>query len=164
MKQTETISLRGVYRVQIVNPHEGGRVVGDSGWHTNQVVNLGVNDYLAQLLGDMAGSKQITHVALGTGTVPGAAATGLDGELDETSSRAGVTAATSSNSMKARFTATFNSASSFTSTTVSIKNIGLFHQSNVTAGTLFAGATFATSTVATNQQVNVTYDVDFTTS
>lgn len=155
-------ALRGMYRVQIANGD--GSLAGDSGWHKNQIVNLGVNDYLAQLMGDMAGSKQITHVALGTGTEPGAAATSLNGELDETSSRAGVTAATSSNSMKLRLTATFASQSSFVSTTMSIKNIGLFHQSNVTAGTIFAGNTYATSTVATNQNVNVTYDVDFSTS
>ena len=158
----EGMKLRGCYRLQITDPD--GSVMGDSGWHENQVVNLGVNDYLCQLLGDMAGSKQITHVALGTGTVPGAAATALDGELDQTSSRAAVTAATSSSSFKARFTATFNSASSFTSATVTLQNIGLFHQSNVTAGTLFAGNTYATSTCATNQNVNVTYDIDFSTS
>jgi len=155
-------ALRGMYRVQIEN--KDGSLAGDSGWYENQITNLGVNDYLAQLVGNMAGSKQITHVALGTGTEPGAAATSLNGELDQTSSRAGVTAATSANSMKLRLTATFASQSSFVSTTMSIKNIGLFHQSAVTAGTLFAGNTYATSTVATNQNVNVTYDVDFSTS
>lgn len=158
----EGIKLRGFYRVHIEDPD--GSIVGDSGWHENQVVNLGVNDYLAQLLGNMAGSKQVTHVALGTGTAPGAAATTLDGELDQTSSRAGVTAATSATSMKARFTATFASQSSFVSATMSIANIGLFHQSNVTAGTLMAGNTYASSTCATNQNVNVTYDIDFSTS
>lgn len=158
----DSMKLRGCYRLQITDPD--GSVMGDSGWHENQVVNLGVNDYLCQLIGGMAGSKVITHVALGTGTVPGAAATALDGELDQTSSRAAVTAATSSSSFKARFTATFNSASSFTSATVTLQNIGLFHQSNVTAGTLFAGNTYATSTCATNQNVNVTYDIDFSTS
>ena len=160
--QAEGMKIRGAYRLQIVDPD--GSVAGDSGWHKNQIVNLGVNDYVCQLLGDMAGSKQITHMALGTGTAPGAAATSLEGELDETSSRAAVTAATSSSSMKARFTATFNSANSFVTATMSIKNIALFHQSNVTAGTLFAGNTYATSTVATNQNVNATYDVDMSTS
>lgn len=158
----DTIKLRGFLRLQIEDPD--GSIVGDSGWIKNQVTNLGVNDYFAQLLGNMAGSKQVTHVALGTGTAPGAAATSLDGELDSTSSRAAVTAATSSTSMKARFTATFNSANSFASDTVSVKNIGLFHQSNVTQGTLLAGNTFATSTCATNQNVNVTYDIDLGTS
>jgi hypothetical protein len=156
------IKMRGFYRLQIVDPD--GTVTGDSGWHENQIVNLGVNDYLCQLLGAMAGSKQITHAALGTGTAPGAAATGLAGELDQTSSRAAVTAATSSSSMRARFTATFASGNSFVTTTMTLQNIGLFNQSNVTAGTLFAGNTYATSTCAVNQNVNVTYDIDFSTA
>lgn len=159
----EGFKLRGCYRIHIVDPD--GTIQGDSGWHENQVVNLGVNDYLAQLIGNMAGSKQITHAALGTGTAPGAAATSLDGEIDHaTNSRAAVTAATSSTSMKARFTATFESSDNFLSETVTLNNIGLFHQSNVTAGTLFAGNTYNTSSCATNQNVNVTYDIDFSTS
>lgn len=157
-----TLGLRGFYRVQVENPD--GSLHGDSGWHKNQIVNLGVNDYVCQLLGDMAGSKQVSHVALGTGTAPGAAATSLEGELDSTSSRAAVTAATSSNSFKARFTATFNSANSFASATVTLKNIGLFNTSTTTVGTLFCGNTYATSTCATNQNVNITYDVDMSTS
>lgn len=156
------LGLRGCYRLQIVDP-DGG-IAGDSGWHKNQIVNLGVNDYVCQLLGGMAGSKQITHVALGTGTAPGAAATALEGELDSTSSRAAVTAATSSNSFKARFTATFASANSFASATVTLKNIGLFNTSTTTVGTLFCGNTYATSSCATNQAVNVTYDIDMSTT
>jgi hypothetical protein len=154
----EAIKARGFFRVQIT---EDGEVVGDSGWHENQVVNLGFNQYLAlSLLGD-GSAKSVTHVALGTGTEPGAAATSLEGELDETSSRAAVTTATSSSSKRARFTATFASNSSFVSTTMTLKNIGLFNTSAATTGTIFAGNTFATSTCATNQAVNVTYDVDF---
>jgi hypothetical protein len=165
-RATEAIAtemrIKGCYRLHIVDPD--GTITGDSGWIANQVTNDGVNQYLAQLLGAMAGSKQITHVALGTGTAPGAAATALDGELDNTSSRAAVTAGSSSNSMKARFTATFNSASSFTTETVTLQNIGLFNTSAATTGTVFAGNTYATSTCATNQSVNITYDIDFSTA
>ena len=107
------------------------------------------------------GAKSVTHVALGTGTQPGAADTGLQGELAQTSSRAAVTTATSSTSKRARFTATFASNSSFVSTTMTLKNVGLFNTSQQNTGTLFSGNTFATSTCATNQQVQLTYDVDF---
>lgn len=155
------IKLKGAFRLQIT---EGDKIVGDSGWHRNQITNDGVNDYVAQLLGDMAGSKQITHMALGTGTEPGASDTTLQGELDSTSSRAAVTANTSSTSMKLQLLATFNSANSFASATVTLKNIGLFHQSNVTQGTIFAGNTYATSTCATNQNVNCTYEIDLATT
>lgn len=156
---TEGMRVKGFYRVRINNPDD--TVFGDSGWYENQVVNLGFNDYLCQLLGNMGGSKQVTHVALGTGTEPAAAGTTLQGELGQTSSRAGVTAATSNTSKRVRFTATFASGSSFVSTTMTLKNIGLFNTSTQNSGTIFAGNTYATSTCATNQNVNVTYDIDF---
>jgi len=155
----EKTAVRGMYRLQIVDPD--GTIAGDSGWHENQVVNLGFNQYLALSLCGNAGSKKVTHVALGTGTEPGAAATSLDGELTEVSSRAAVTTATSSTSKRARFTGTFASASSFVSTTMTLRNIGLFNTSTRTTGTIFAGNTYATSTCASNQAVNVTYDIDF---
>jgi hypothetical protein len=60
-----------------------------------------------------------------------------------------------------QFTATFASSDSFMSATANISNIGLFQQSNVTTGTLFAGNTYASSSCATNQNVNATYTVSF---
>ena len=68
------LKVRGLFRVRIM---ENGRAVGDSGFRENQVVNLGFDQYLCQLLADAAGSKQITHMLIGTGTEPGAAATSL---------------------------------------------------------------------------------------
>jgi hypothetical protein len=146
------VKIRGFYRVHIADP--GGEIVGDSGWKKNQVTNLGFNKFLVSALGAIAGSLQISHLALGTGTVPGAAATTLDGEV---TSRQAVTAATSSTSKTLRLTGTFASADAFVGATVTLQNIGLFNSAS--AGTLFAGNTFATSTCATNQAVNVTYDL-----
>jgi hypothetical protein len=157
--EQQAVRVKGTYRLQIVDPD--GTIAGDSGWHENQVVNLGFNQYLVLSLLNDGAAKSVTHVAIGTGTEPGAAATTLEGELTEVSSRAAVTTATSSTSKRARFTATFASASSFVSTTMSIKNIGLFNTSTRTTGTIFAGNTYATSTCATNQNVNITYDIDF---
>lgn len=159
MEQALMTKVRGSYRLQIVDPD--GTIQGDSGWHENQIVNDGFNQYLVlNLLGNGA-AKSVTHIALGTGTQPAAAGTSLQGELTQTSSRAAVTTASSTSSLRARFTATFVSASSFVSTTMSLKNIGLFNTSAVTTGTIFAGNTYDTSTCATNQAVNVTYDIDF---
>jgi hypothetical protein len=152
--------IHGCFRLQIVDPD--GKVAGDSGWHKNQITNLGFNEYLVSALGAIAGSKQVTHMALGTGSAPGAAATSLNGELDRTNSRQAITAATSSGSKTVRFTATFASGNSFVSATMNISNIGLFATSAATAGTLFAGNTFASSSCATNQNVNATYDIIFT--
>lgn len=150
------MKVKGMFRVQIT---EDGKVVGDSGWHENQVVNLGFNQYLVSTLGAIAGSKQIGYMALGTGTAPGAAATGLEGEVVK---RAAVTAATSSGSKTVRFTATFASSDAFVTDTRTIKNIALVNNAaSSDAHTIFSGNTYATSTVATNQAVNATYDIIF---
>ena len=154
------IRVHGMYRVHIVdNPDtDEQKIVGDSGWKKNQVVNLGFNWYLAGLLGDIANSSQISYMALGTGTAPGAAHTTLE---DEVESRTTVTAATSADSMAVRFTATFTSAQSFVTATMDISNIGLFRSQASGAGTIFAGADYASSQVQTNQNVNATYDITF---
>jgi hypothetical protein len=153
MREQDCMRVRGFYRVQVT---EDGELVGDSKWQENQIVNLGFNQYLVSTLGAIAGSKQISHAALGSGTVPGAADTSLAGEVEV---RAAVTAATSSSSKTLRLTATFASSDSFVTNTQNISNIGLFNTSS--GGTLFAGNTFASSAVATNQQVNTTYDIVF---
>ena len=154
----EGLKLHGFYRVQL---EQDGAIVGDSGLLHNQVTNEGTRDYLCRLLGGLANSKQVSHAALGTGGAPNATATTLPGEIDHSStSRAAVTAATSGSSA-VQFTATFASSQSFMSATANISNIGLFQQSNTTTATLFAGKTFASSSCATNQNVNVTYTISF---
>lgn len=159
----DTIGVKGSFRIKIVNDQGDGTgpVVGDSGWQKNQVVNLGFLDYLAKTVLGSAGSKQITHIALGEGTAPGAAATSLESEIDHGVNRLAITAGTSSDSKKARVTGTFASSASYISTTATLQNIGLFNTSTSTTGTLLCGNTYATSTCASNQAVNVTYDLDF---
>ena len=147
------IKVKGMYRVQI---EEDGRIVADSEWQENQVVNLGFNQYLVSTLGAIAGSKQVSHMALGTGGAPAAGDTTLAGEVDK---RTSVTAATSSSSKTVRFTATFGSSDSFVTTTQNISNVGLFNTSS--GGTIFAGNTYTSSSVATNQNVHASYDVIF---
>lgn len=152
---SDHLKVKGMYRVQIT---EGGEVVGDSGWQKNQIVNLGFNQYLVSTLGAIAGSKTVTHMALGSGGAPSATDTTLAGEVEV---RAAVTAATSSSSKTARFTATFASANSFVTNTQNISNVALCHTSTKDAATIFAGNTFASSSCATNQAVNCTYDIIF---
>jgi len=148
------IKVKGSYRLHLVA--ETGEIVGDSGWLQNQITNDGFDQFLAKALGAIAGSKQVSHMAIGSGTVPGATATSLNGEVVK---RAAVTAASSSSSKAVRFTATFDSAASFVTNTQNIANVGLFNSS--ATGTLFAGNTFASSSVATNQSVYATYDITF---
>jgi hypothetical protein len=153
--------IEGFSRVQITEDKNGKTVVvGDSGFvGPNQVVNLGFLHYLVRAMCSSAGSKYIGYVALGTGTAPGAAHTGLDGEIMLSSQRKAVTAESSS-STTAQFTATFASSDSFLSAAADISNIGLFY-STETTDTLFAGNTYASSSCDTNQNVNITYQIRF---
>ena len=156
----EGIKVKGCFRLQITEDTENGpKVVGDSGWHENQVVNLGFQHYLVELLGASANSKQVTHLALGTGGAPAAADTSLAGE-NATAKRQAVTAAVVASKTQ-QFTGTFASANSFLTGTKNLSNIGLFNTSTTVTGTIFAGNTFASSAVATNQNVNVTYQIRF---
>jgi hypothetical protein len=158
------LKIKGMFRVQI---EESGEIVGDSGWHTNLITNLGFNEYLVKQLGTSLTGSKISHAALGTGGAPIAADTTLSGEVSTNGSgsvvRAALTAATSSGSKTLRNTATFSSANSFVTASANISNVGLFGVSGPTtaSGTLFAGNTYASSACATNQNVNVTYDIIF---
>lgn len=154
---SEGVKARGFYRLQI---NEAGKVVGDSGWKENQVVNLGFQDYLAATLGAVAGSKQITYAIIGTGTAPGAAATALDGEItDAANCRCAVTPTTiASKTVQFAFTL----ASNVITAAKTIQNVGLInHSSTATAGTIFSGNTYTTSALATNQSVNGSYQIRF---
>jgi hypothetical protein len=152
--------IRGFFRLQIENPD--GSVAGDTGYCENTITNDGYNDFLCKLICGASGSKQITHVSVGTGTAPAAAATTLPGECVEANKRVAITSATSASSKTIRFTATFASSASFITTTQTLQNIGLFNSVTTNANAIcFAGNTYATSTCATNQNVNTTYDLVF---
>ena len=153
VKTNDGLKVKGAFRLQIL---DDGKIVGDSGWHKNVVVNLGFNQYLVSTLGAIAGSKQLSHMAVGSGGAPNATETALAGEAVV---RAAITAATSSASKTLRCTATFNSSASFVTATLNLSNVGLFNTSS--GGTIFAGNTFTSSSCATNQNVNATYDIIF---
>lgn len=159
--ETEAIKVRGFFRLNLVEEQDGEKViVGDSGWRENVITNLGYAHYLAALLGDYGASKQVSHAALGTGGAPGAADTTLAGECTHAAgSRDGVSAA-SNGSTAVQFTGTFASDTHNT-TTIDISNIGLFQQSNTETGTIFAGAAYGSSSWATNQAVEYTYEITF---
>lgn len=153
----DPVKLRGFFRVQI---KQDEKIVGDSGWCENQVTNLGIQDYLVTPL--MGGSgKTVSHMALGTGGAPASNDTSLAGELTHAANDRKTVSTSVVSSRTAQFTAAFNSVDSFVTATANISNIGLFHTSTTAAGTLFAGNTFASSAVATNQNVNATYQIRF---
>lgn len=143
-KNSEMLKLRGFARVQVVDD-KSGKVIGDSGWKPNQVVNLGFQDYIVAAIGAVAGSKQVTHMAIGTGTVPGAAATSLDGETG-----ARVTTSNSAVSSKT-LQCTCQFAGTNMAGTCTIQNVALANTSS--GGTILCGTTYATSQWASNQNV-----------
>lgn len=149
----EPIKIRGFFRLQIKN--QDGSVAGDTGWQENIIVDSGKRYYLSYLLGNIAGSLFVSHMALGTGGLPNATDTSLGGELAK---RAAVTAS-SSGSSSVQFVATFASVNSFVAGNSNISNIGLFNSSN--NGTLFSGNTYNSSSCGTNQDVNCTYRITF---
>jgi len=155
---SDGMKVAGFFRVQLTE--EGKGVIGDSGWQKNQVTNDGIKQYIVDWLTSGAG-KSVTYMALGTGTAPASNATSLSGELTHsTSGRAAVSSSIVA-SGTAQFTGAFASANSFVTASANIANIGLFNTSTTGAGTIFAGNTFASSSCATNQSVNATYQIRF---
>jgi len=160
MANKDQVKIRGFFRLQLENPN--GEIVGDSGWRRNTVTNDGKLGYLVKTLGSISGSSYLSYAALGEGTAPGAADTSLQNEVtgsNANGNRDSMTMA-SSGSTRLRCTGTFASVDSFVTDTENISNIGLFRSS--TGGTIFAGNTYDSSSCATNQAVNYTYDITFT--
>ena len=155
-KVKSSIKTKGFYRLNVVNPD--GTIAGDSGWRENQIVNNGYQQFLMYLLAGSAGSIRPSHAALGTGTIPASNATSLAGELTESAGRMALTTGTSG-SKTVNYTFTLNSGVIAAAST--INNVGLFSGSTQAGGTLMAGNTYATSSLATNQAVNGTYAIAF---
>lgn len=156
------MNIGGFYRLKIGKADANGRVVevdGDSGFQKNTVVNLGFQHYLVELSGAISGSSQITYAALGTGTGPGVTDTSLNGELaDAAGCRCAVTpTVVASKTLQCAFTLNSNVITA----NRTLQNVGLFATSSVTAGSMFAASTYATSQLQTNQAVNGTYQIRF---
>lgn len=151
-------SVKGFFRLQLVE-HKNGKpkVVGDSGWRQNQIVNAGYSNYI---IGPMYGanSSSIAYAALGTGAAPASADTGLSGELGSSNARFAVAGSISS-TKSGYWTGSLNS--NVYQATAAISNVGLFAVSTTRLGTLAAGNTYAVSTLQTNQTVNLTYSITF---
>lgn len=153
----EAVKMQGFFRAQIA---EDGRVVGDSGWQENQVLNDGITQYVVNwVLGDTGNGKSVTYMAIGTGGAPASADTTLAGQVAGGKRAAVSTSVVSSRT--AQFTAAFNSSDSFLTASANISNVGLVNTSSTNAGTFLCGAAFASSAIATNNNLNVTYQVRF---
>ena len=154
----EYVTLQGFTRIKIGEEVDGKlKIVGDSGWRgPNEVVNEGFQDYICASIGSIAGSKYVTHAALGTGTAPGAVANTLEGETG--------TREVTDNSIVSSKTlqATAEWASGDHPGDCTLKNVGLFNTSS--GGSLLCGNTYATSSWGSNQAVSMTYQLRFQTT
>ncbi len=158
-KATKTkVHVRGMFRLKLVED-DTGRIAGDTGWRKNNIVNLGLQN-LCYLLSNSAGSTQVSRAMLGTGTAPGDTDTGLNGELNTaTYTRTTVTVSQVASSA-VEFQFTFSSQSAHITAAVTLQNVGIINNTT-SAGTLFAGNTYATSQWQTNQSVQGSYRITF---
>lgn len=164
---SDGLKIRGFFRVQITEDGKG--VVGDSGWKENQITNLGIRDFLVNWLLSGSGGEFVQFMGLGSGSAPASNATSLNGEIyhnsNNSASQSRIAVASSLiDSGTAQFVASFASQNSFVTASTTVANLGLFNASLTSLahnGTLFAGNTFASSTCATNQSINATYQIRF---
>lgn len=149
------IHVRGFARVQ-AGVRDGGhlRIVGDSGWIKNTITNDGRNSYIAAKVGDVSGSKTVSHLQLATqSTAVDATQTSLSGETRVRKALTASTLATGTLRMTASWSSTDNTAA------VTIGSIGVYNTS--AAGTLGSGQTFTTSQWNSNQDLSATYEWRF---
>ena len=159
------MKVAGFFRLQVTEDRDGKEVVvGDTGFVKNNVTNDGIRDYLVDAIIGNSPLGAVSHMALGTGAEPATNATSLAGEITHaTDSRKAVTTSIVS-SNTAQFTAAFNSSDSFVTAAANISNIGLFNTLTTQGGTILAGQAYASSSLATNQNVNATYQIRFTSA
>jgi len=166
---SSAVDVKGFFRLQIVDPDES--VVGDSGWQKNTVTDVGLYQYLVKAIASQETPVEVSHVALGSATAAvSASASSLPGEWHSSVSNIWANASTNwrktvqadTGSKSCTFLATFAASGwhTHTSAALQIANIGLYNAATAT-GSLFAGNTFNSSGVASNQAVNVTYTINF---
>ena len=160
-----SFGIEGFYKVNIVDPD--GTVKGDSGWHHNLIPNAGLTGYITKLFGSSSGSSMVSYMQLGSSqSAIASRGSSLVAEFGK-SLMASIgatqitTRASSTSGDTVRFLATFVSNSMFT-TDGTIAGIGLY--ATTAANSIFAGGSFASSTLGANQAINCTYDVVFLAS
>jgi len=157
------IKLQGFFRVQL---KEGKKLVGDSKWVPNMVVNGGIQQFMLNLIGKTTGSLQVGGMAVGSGGAIASGDTAIANEYGGTAKRHGPGnggwAVATSQRAASNGTATLQFSCSWASGENSgasnLSNIGLFDMTTA-AGSLFAGNTFTSSAWATNQDLYASYQI-----
>lgn len=152
-KRREKVAIKGFFRVQI-RDKDTGKVVGDSGMIENQITNYGMASCFVGGPVAAAGTVQVAGVMLGNGTAPASDATALPGSNTDYYSTVGEAI---NGSTQAQLTQSFDG----TLGAATFANMGLFAASS---GTVICGNTFASSALATTQDINITYQINYATS
>jgi hypothetical protein len=156
----DSVTVHGFFRLRIVEEKNGKTViVGRTPWIQNLVTNVGFANGIVDCLAGIGGSSQVTYVALGTGTAPGATDVTLNGEITDVAGARCAVTPTNVSSKTAQFAFTLNSGVYTANHT--IQNVGLFQTSTTAAGSLYAGQTYTTSQLQSNQAVNGSYQLRF---
>jgi hypothetical protein len=153
-KATDCIKVRGFFRAQLVD-HETGKIVGDSGWCPNTVTEYGLDNACAGASIGASGSCQALSGVIATqSTAVDATQISLVGTDGAVTDFTPSTVATGT----ARNTCSF--AGSDLGGTITVGSVGMHSNTNA-ATDLLAGQTFTTSQMATNQDLNITYELRF---
>lgn len=174
-KKQQKLKIKCFSRVNIIN--EDGTLAGDSGWTgPNMITNLGIQQYLtAGIVGTLAANStlNVQYIALGStdatanasNCIPASNATGFACEIAGSTKRHSITSAAYSSRANVASSGTqwiygtFATTSSFlTGAGVVLGGLALFASSGG-GGQIFCGNTFAGSACASNQAVNVTYQI-----
>jgi hypothetical protein len=154
------VHIKGFFRVAI---EQDGKIVGDTGYFPNTVGNLGLEQYAAYSLCGSAGSKTLAYFALGSGGSMATDGTAVPSEILQASKRASISAKSFSSRTVSNGSASlylygqFASSDSFVNNSYNISNIGIGN--SISGGTLFCAQTYNSSQVSTNQNVNLTYQI-----
>ena len=158
---SEGIKIKGCFRIRIGEDGPDGipKIVGDSGWMDNMIVNLGVQDYILDWLceGTDGSGKRVDTIMIGTGGSVASDATQIAGSTAHSQIAAGTSIVASR---------TFQITNDWTSGehpggTPNVSNAALLDGTG--AQTIFCGNTFASSTWNSNQGLSITYQVQFPT-
>lgn len=146
----EGLSIRGFYKIKAVNEVTGEIVSYQEG--ENLVVNAGLNGIRDLITADISGgvTDEISHGALGTGTV--AAAAGNTALGTETFRTDAAGAANGTGVVDFTYTMATNQPNT---NTHALTELGLFNSSS--GGTMFARSVFAVINKTSQVSVNVTH-------
>ncbi len=155
MASVSSVNVKGMFKLQILDK-KSRKVVGDSGWCGNQVTAKGFNDMLAGCIIGQGSSQQAASACLATqSTAVNSTHISLAGTCLTARSMAPTTVADGT----ARLTCSFD-GTDLTANTVTIGTIGLHYNSQIT-NSMLAGQTYTTSEFTSDQDVNATYEIQF---